>query len=266
MNLTSCIDMKRTCLVFAALLLTFLVAEARTVKKVYEIDDFTGIKATSAFQLTVEKSEDFSVEIEITEEFLPYLLVKNRGGVLELSFARLPFNLRQKDRRKVAQAVIKMPVLTQVVLSGASSLSSNDQFANAMNKFLIDLKGASTIHNLNVNTPDVVIRMTGASRARLGLRVSDVNAELNGASRLEVTGEASDVKIKVNGASRFAADSFDVEEATVVASGASNVDIRPSRSLVVELSGASKCRYYGDYEDLKVRAEKVSGASSLKHE
>ena len=248
------------------MLLTFLMADARTVKKVYEIDDFTGIKATSAFQVTVEKSKDFSVEIEITEEFLPFLLVKNRGGVLELSFTKLPFKLRQKDRNKVAQAIVKMPVLTQVVLSGASSLGSNDQFTNAMNKFLIDLKGASIIHNLNVKAPDVVIRMAGASKAVLSLRASDVDADLNGASRLEVTGEATDVKIKAKGASRFDAEEFDVEDATVVASGASNVDIRPSRSLDVDLSGASKCRYYGDYEDLKVKAGKVSGASTLKHE
>ena len=55
--------MRRICLVFAALLLTFTMADARTVTKVYEIDDFTGIKASGSFQVTVEKSKDFGVEI-----------------------------------------------------------------------------------------------------------------------------------------------------------------------------------------------------------
>lgn len=260
------IDMKRTILVIAALLLAFLAADARTVKKVYEIDDFTGIKATNAFQITVEKSDEFRVEIEITEEFLPFLLVKNRGGVLELSFTKLPFKLRQKDRSKVAQAIVRMPVLTQVVLSGASSLNSNDQFTNAMNKFLIDLKGGSVIHNLNVKAPDVEINMAGASKAVLSLKASDVDADLSGASRVELTGETLDLDIELSGASRFDGEEFEVQDATVKASGASNVDIRPTSSLNVELSGASKCRYYGDYEDLKVKAERVSGASSLKHQ
>lgn len=258
--------MRRICLVFAALLLTFTMADARTVTKVYEIDDFTGIKASGSFQVTVEKSKDFGVEIEISEEFLPYLLVKNRGGILELSFTKLPFRMRQKERTKVAQAIVRMPVLTQVVLSGASTFNSNDNFSNAMNKFLIDLKGGSTIHNLSLKAPDVTIKLAGASKAILSLRSSDVVAELSGASRIEVTGESSALEVKLTGASRLDAEDFEVEEAKVRASGASNVDIRPVSSLVVELSGASKCRYYGDYDDLKVKAEKVSGASTLKHQ
>lgn len=258
--------MKRTCFLLAAMLLTFFLADARTVKKVYEIDDFTGIKATEAFQVTVEKSKDFGVEIEISEEFLPFLLVKNRGGVLELSFTKLPFKLRQKERNKVAQAVIKMPVLTQVILSGAASLVSNDQFSNAMNKFLIDLKGASTIHNLNIKAPDVEINLAGASKAVISLRSSDVDADLAGASRLEVTGEAVNLNLKLARASRFDGEDFEVEEASVQAGGASNVDIRPVKVLQVELSGASKCRYYGDYEELTVKAEKLTGASSLKRQ
>jgi len=258
--------MKRTFVVLAAMLLTFMMADARTVKKVYEIDDFTGIKASSAFQVTVEKSKDFNVEIEITEDFLPFLLVKNRGGVLELSFTKLPFKLRQKNRSKVVQAVVRMPVLTQVILSGASSLNSNDQFSNAMNKFLIDLKGGSTIHNLNVKAPDVEIKLAGASKAVISLRASDVDVDLAGASRIEVIGEAEELDVEISGASRFDGEEFEVQEVSVKASGASSADVLPVRELEVELAGASKCRYYGDYPELSVKTEKISGASSLKHQ
>ena len=114
--------MKRTCVVLAAILLSFLMADARTVKKSYDIDDFTGIRVTSAFEVVLEHSKDYKVEIEISEEFLPFLLVKNRGGVLELNFTRLPFRLKQKNRSKVAQAVISMPDSSGLVSS--SSLSS----------------------------------------------------------------------------------------------------------------------------------------------
>lgn len=124
--------MKRICVVLAAILLTFLMADARTVKKVYDFDDFTGIRATNAFEVVLEHSKDFKVEIEISEEFLPFLLVKNRGGILELNFTRLPFRLKQKNRNKVVQAVISMPELTYIELSGASKLSCNDQFTNTM--------------------------------------------------------------------------------------------------------------------------------------
>lgn len=248
------------------MLLTFFLADARTVKKVYEIDDFTGIKATEAFQVTVEKSKDFGVEIEISEEFLPFLLVKNRGGVLELDFTRLPFRLRQKARSKVAQAVISLPDLTYIEMAGASQLISNDQFTNAMEKITIDLKGGSNIKNLNIKAPEVEIKLAGASKAVLSLRSGDVDADLSGASRLNISGEASEFDVTAKGASRVSASDFDVEDVSVVAAGASHADVRAARNLTVDLSGASKCRYYGDDENLKVRADNVTGASSIKHE
>lgn len=257
--------MKRIWLLIAALFLSVLVVDARTVKKVYEIDDFTGINATSAFEVTLEHSDDFRVEIEISEEFLPFLLVKNKGGVLELSFTRLPFRLKQKNRNKVVQAVIQMPVLTSVTLSGASSLTSNDQFTNAMNKFTVDLRGGSSINNLNVKTPEVIVKLSGASKAVMSLRSSDVDANLSGASRLELTGETAEFDVVASGASKVDAREFEAMDAEVKASGASNVDVLITESLAVELSGASKCRYWGDSEYIKIKADKVNGASSLKH-
>ncbi|MBR0223723.1 MAG: DUF2807 domain-containing protein [Bacteroidales bacterium] len=258
--------MKRTCVVLAAILLSFLVADARTVKKVYDIDDFTGIRVTNAFEVVLEHSKDYKVEIEITEDFLPFLLVKNRGGVLELDFTRLPFRLRQKARSKVAQAVISLPDLTYIEMAGASQLISNDQFTNAMEKITIDLKGGSNIKNLNIKAPEVEIKLAGASKAVLSLRSGDVDADLSGASRLNISGEASEFDVTAKGASRVSASDFDVEDVSVVAAGASHADVRAARNLTVDLSGASKCRYYGDDENLKVRADNVTGASSIKHE
>lgn len=258
--------MKRTFVVLAALLLTFLMADARTVKKSYEIDDFTGIKATNAFEVIVERADEFKVEIEISEEFLPFLLVKNRGGVLELNFTRLPFRLKQMNRNKIVRAVIALPELTYIDLSGASKLSSNDQFTNTMNRFSVSLKGGSEITNLNVKAPEMDIKLAGASKALMSLRCSDISAELGGASRLEMSGESTDVNLKVAGASRVRASELDAEDVEVKAAGASNVEVRVSRVLTVELSGASKCKYYGDDENLNIRADKIKGASSLKHE
>ena len=258
--------MKRTLVVLAALLLSFLMADARTVKKSYEIDDFNGIKATSAFEVIVEHSEEYKVEIEISEEFLPFLLVKNRGGVLELNFTRLPFRLKQMNRNKIVRATIALPELTYIELSGASQLSSNDQFNCTMNRFTVDLKGGSEITNLNVKSPEMDIRLAGASKALMSVRCSDISAELGGASRLEISGETVDLNLKVTGASRVRASELDAEDVDVVAKGASSVDVRVSEALTVDLAGASKCKYYGGDENLKLRADNIKGASSLKHE
>ena len=258
--------MKRVCFLLAALFLSVLMMDARTVKRVYDIDDFTGLNITNAFDVTVEHADEFRVEIEVTEEFLPYLVVKNRGGVLELNFTRLPFRLRQKARNRIAQAVIWMPTLTYVSLSGASKMNCNDQFANTMNKFAVTLKGGSVISNLNMRAPDVEIKLAGASKAVMNLVTSDIDADLSGASRLELTGEAVDFNVTAKGASRVDASQFEAEDVDVIAAGASSVDVHATQALAVNLTGASKCRYFGDSEYLKIRAEKVAGASSFKHQ
>jgi hypothetical protein len=250
----------------AAVLLTFLTAEAGTVKKVFEIDDFTGISATDNFEVTLVLGDTFRIEVEVTDEFLPYVVVKNNSGVLDLRFSKLPFKLRQKERKKVAKAVVQLPKLTYISLSGASKLSSSDRFSNAMNKIELRIAGASSISNLSVQAPDVDIQVSGASKATLSVRGSDVRAEVSGASTLDVVGHAVDYRVNVSGSSRVKGEDFEVEEADVTASGASSVDVLPMRALSVDLSGASKCRYHGESEDLHLKSMKVSGTSSIKQE
>jgi hypothetical protein len=256
--------MKKTLFLLVALCLTIALADARTVRKVYEIDDFTALNVTNAFEVTLEHADEFRVEIEISEEFLPYLLVKNRGGVLELNFTRLPFRLKQKARSRIAQAIVRMPVVTDITLSGASKLSCNDQFSNTMNRFSIDLRGGSQITNLNVKAPEVAIKLAGASKAVVSLRSSDVDVDLSGASKLEVEGDTQELDVKVSGASTVSAENFDAADVSVIAKGASKVDVMVTETLSVTLSGASKCRYYGDSDYVKVKADQIGGGSSLK--
>ena len=256
--------MKKTLLLLVALCLTIALADARTVRKVYDFDDFTALNVTNAFDVTLEHGDEYRVEIEITEEFLPYLLVKNRGGVLELNFTRLPFRLKQKARSRIAQATVRMPVLTDVTLSGASKLTCNDQFSNTMNRFNIDLRGGSQITNLNIKAPEVVIKLAGASKAVLSVRSSDVDVDLAGASRLNIEGDTQEFDVKASGASTVNADEFDAADVSVIAKGASKVDVMVTESLSVSLAGASKCRYYGDSDYVKVKADQIGGGSSLK--
>ena len=256
--------MKKSILVLAAFLFTFVLADADTVKKTYKMDGFSGIQADDAFVIVVERSDQFKIEVEITEEFLPYLVVKNRAGILEFSFSKLPMKLKQKNRKKVAKAVIQLPELTYVGLAGASTLSSNDQFSSPMQPFAIELSGGSDITNLNVEAPEVSVKLSGASKAIVSFRSSDAKADLTGASRLDVVGRTVDFTVKVNGASKVNAEAFEAKNVDVKAAGASTVRVCPVEELTVELGGASKCEYYGDSEDLRIKSDKIGGASTLK--
>ena len=255
--------MKRAFIILSALFLSF-VADAGTIKKVYEIDGFTGISVSDGFAITIEKASAFRVEIEVTEEFLPYVAVKNRSGVLELSFDKLPSRLKQKNRSKVAMAVIRMPELTMLTANGGSSVSSIGTFSDPMNSFSLELGGGSSVNGLDLKTPDIHIELAGASRAEINMVSGDVSAKLGGASKLNLSGDASSLTLSVSGASRVDADELKAEEIEVKAGGASSVSVRPADKLKVDLSGASRCVYYSDNEDLKLNLEKIAGASSIK--
>ena len=256
--------MKKTILALAVLLFACTLADAGTVKKTFKMDGFSGIQADDAFEIVVEQSDNFKIEVEITEEFLPYLVVKNRAGIVEFSFSKLPMKLKQKNRNKVAKAVIQLPELNYVGLTGASTLSSNDQFSSAMQTFAIELSGGSDITNLNVEAPEVDVKLSGASKAIVSFRSSDVKADLTGASRLDVVGRTTDFTVKVNGASKVNAEAFEAKNVEVKAAGASTVRVCPVEELTVDLGGASKCEYYGDSEELRIKSDKIGGASTLK--
>lgn len=256
--------MKKIVLALAALLLTFAVAEADTVKKSFKMDGFSGIQADDAFEIIVEQSDNYKIEIELTSEFVPYLVVKNRAGIVELSFSKLPMKLKQKNRNKVAKAVIKLPELHYVGLTGASRLSSNDQFTSPMHSFSMDLSGGSEVSNLNIDAPDVDLKISGASKAVVSFRSSNVKAELSGASRLDVVGRTADFTVRATGASKVNAEAFESQSIDVKANGASRVNVLPVFELRVDLAGASKCVYYGDSEELRIKSDKIGGASTLK--
>lgn len=256
--------MRKIVLALTALLFTFAVAEADTVKKTIKMDGFSGIQADDAFEIIVEHSDSYKIEIELTSEFVPYLLVKNRAGIVELSFSKLPMKLKQKNRSKVAKAVIKLPELHYVGLTGASTLSSNDQFTSPMHSFSMELSGGSEVSNLNIDAPDVDVKISGASRAVVSFRSSNVKAELAGASRLDVVGRTADFTVKASGASKVNAEAFEAQNIDVKANSASKVSVLPVFELSVEMSGASKCEYYGDSEELRIKSDKIGGASTLK--
>jgi hypothetical protein len=257
--------MKKTLFALAALLLSFFVADAdNTVVKTFKMDGFSGIQADDAFEIIVEHSDSYKIEVELTEDFVPYLVVRNRAGILELGFSKLPLKLKQKDRKKVAKAIIKMPELHYVGLSGASTLKSNDEFTSPMQSFSIELSGGSDITNLNINAPDVTVKLSGASKAIVSFRSSDVKADLTGASRLDVVGRTEDFFVHANGASKVNAEAFEAQNVDAKVAGASRVNVCPVRELSVELAGASKCEYYGNSEELNIKSEKIGGASTLK--
>jgi len=226
-------------------------------KETRSVSGFTGINASSAFDITVTKGDTESLVIEAADDVMPYIRSEVRNGILHLY---LDSNRLRNIRSLKASIVMKN--LDKVTLSGASKLTADDLFT--ADKFMIDCSGASkmaanvTANQLNVKLSgasnlqikanvngDAGMDMSGASKVKGDLKANDVKINFSGACSAELSGSANDLKIDTSGASKIKADNFAVKTATVRSSGSSNVTVNASDALKVNASGVASIDYKG---------------------
>ena len=299
--------MKKTLLTTLAVILALVPALAGTISKSYELKDFTGISATHVFQVDLRPSSTFSVKIEAPDYLEPYLNVRVDHKQLILSIKDLPkaVNRRLSDEKSgFLRAVVTMPVLESVSLSGAAKLQADGVFPDLGGRpFRLSLSGATHADGLAVSSDRTEIKLSGAShaslkgsydkvgleasgasKARLGVKSPSVDAELSGSARLDLEGEFDRVSIEASGASQAELQSsVTVSSLDIECSGASSVESRQAKAMDVnvELSGASKCRvaalrrlsveasgastcYYEGGPDTSIEAVQISRGSTLK--
>lgn len=115
---------------------------------------------------------------------------------------------------------------------------------------------------IRVSAPDIdELEVSGVANVTLNdLKNGGLEIDASGASKIKVTGETMKFVVDVSGATKVDGESFQAENATVEASGASHVKVNVSGNLRADTSGASSVVYYGTPKDI---VKKTSGASSV---
>ena len=264
--------MKRVTLVLAVACLTTAVMFGQK-KETRPVSGFTGIDASSAFEITVAKGNTESLAIEADDAVMPQVRSEVRNGVLYLYLD----DAKKVKNIKTLKASVVMKNLDRVTLSGACKFTANDLFTP--DRFKGDCSGASSI-SLHLNTGQLDIDVSGASKIQLKANVTgDARLDVSGASKIqgdlrasnvklnssgvcsaELTGSASDIKIDISGTSNIKGENFEVKTATVESSGTSNVSLNVTDVLKVNSSGASNVNYKGS----PAIEAKTGGASKIK--
>jgi len=177
-----------------------------------DLRDFKGVDVSGVFQVEITSQKDFGVEIEADDNLIPLIKTQVRGGVLHI----------ETDGRISTSNPLKVRV---------SAPDIND----------IDASGVAKVSLSAVNTDELRIHTSGASK-------------------VNVNGEAAKLFVKVSGASKIEADSLKAIDAEINASGASNVSVFASGELLTDASGASKITYSGNPKSIDKHS---SGASSV---
>ncbi len=222
-----------------------------TTEVEFNVTNFKGIDAYSIFDIQVVKSNTPSVKITIDKSLEKILDVQVTNGILELGLHK------GRHTINVLKAVICMPDLQSVELSGACNVKSSDTFMPQ--RFKAELNGSSSL-DLKLQTALAKFDLSGASHADLFMESKDIAIDASGSCNLHMNGSANNLKISSSGACRIDGLNLKVSDVDIESSGSSNITLQVENKLSADASGASTIRYIGK----PVVNIETSGSSSVK--
>ncbi|MBN2658341.1 MAG: DUF2807 domain-containing protein [Spirochaetales bacterium] len=221
---------------------------------IYDIDNFNAIDGSASFILEVKQSDRFSVVVFAEKSIASKILVEKRGRTLSLGMK--PFS--GLSWSKSPRAVITMPRLDSVELSGASSMIAAGFRGDG--DFSADISGSSSLEiDTTANRAD--FELSGASELRAVLESPEVYLDISGSSDIELIGLGKNLEADLDGASSGNLKEFKISSASVELSGSSDLAILLNGKLDLDASGASSLNYSGD---VILGSIELSGASSMK--
>ena len=275
--------MKKTLLTIIAFAFA-VCASAGTVTKSFDnLKKFNGIQICDAFKATLVQGDEYKAVVTIDTELEEYLDVSVVGNLLYVRLRERDFKTKIRNlNRKTMNVTITAPVLSQIHLTGSASLVSTDLWTSPMEKFILELSGASKAEKLRIEGSELKAGISGASNAAVTGDFESVDVEIGGASALFLIGNYDEVNVDAAGTSKVSfigsagaiesvctgssfldALELKVNEADIKCSGASKATIDVSDRLDVTLKGASTCQYRSGSESLSVVPD-ISRASSFK--
>jgi hypothetical protein len=218
-------------IVLVSLFLVPVVGCGSMRTQTYDYTDFTRVDVGYAFRVEITRSDSYSISITAPENVFNVIQVSKVGETLKIGLTA-PVPMRG------AKAEITMPDLRALNLSGATKGTiTNFSSSNDLN---LEMSGASSLEG-DIQAGDTVVRLSGASKAKLEGSGKDINVNASGASSIDLS-------------------RFPVNNAQVLLSGASNGTVNLNGRLDADLSGASKLSYIGEPTMGNIN---TSGASTI---
>ncbi len=186
----------------------------------YNFVDFNDVMISSAFKVEVTQASLYSISVTVDADKMELINVTKDGNqlIIGINPHLVPVDFH------TLEAKITMPDITGLTLSGATSCN---------------LQGFSFSHELSLN-------LSGASKLSGDLDTGDVGFIVSGASTVQIKGTANDMLADISGASSMRLSDFEVNNANISLSGASNGTVKLDGTLDASLSGASKLTYIGN--------------------
>lgn len=110
------------------------------------------------------------------------------------------------------------------------------------NESNLDASGAASVA-LDGDLGDVDADFSGTSNVTMTGNYSVFDVDLSGAASLTVSGKANSLNVDASGAGNLKAQELVAAEVSVSGSGATNIVVRPTEKISIDISGACRLRY-----------------------
>jgi hypothetical protein len=195
-------------------------------------NDFSKIDISGAYKIHLKQDSSLAISITGDDNLLKYVSTSVEGDKLIIKTKK---TLCFDDSLVVNIGIRK---LEELKASGAVEVSSTGK----------------------INTGDLSIHLSGATKVNLDLNAANVNSHGSGVSELNLTGQAATHQVEFSGVGKINAYDFVVGEYTIRTSGASHCKINVLKTLNIHSSGASEVKYKGSPSTIN---NDKSGASNV---
>lgn len=231
----------------AVMLAALLPVSAKRLER--DLDKFTKIRVTSAYDVKYVQGDKYKVVIEGEEEqCMECTETRVTGdGVLEIRPTKKfgLFGDEEKNDKAAWKITVTAPTLEGIECSGASDFYTDESLD--VSSFSIEISGASDAVLGTVVCDELEIKASGASdlNIRKSAKVKSASLKASGSSDIIVNElSGNEIDADVSGSSDVRFNHVSIKNALVNASGSADVVLRGTiNNLTQDASGAASIRY-----------------------
>lgn len=204
---------------FLSMMLALAALNMQAGKRVYKVDKFTGIEASSIVNVTYVEGSTYEVVAEGEDENIAKYQVKVSNSVVSISSNEEKNKTIKGEKGINVHFTVTAPSLNKVVLSGMSGFTAEHI---ATERLKLDVSGMSSVTCRQVEAETVKADISGMSGLNLTADCKDVDIDVRGMSQATLQVDCKKLKADVSGMSK-ATLTGSAEETDLDASGLSHI-------------------------------------------
>ncbi len=197
------------------------------------VDDFSKLELKGTFKVIISQDSFSMMKITADENVIKQVKSRVSGKTLHVEL----------DKKLCDSGVVEIALSSKMW----ESIEASGEF---------DITGANVI-----NTDNLDIDLSGASKINLNLMVSRLKTKASGSSEIILSGQARQHIINLSGSNSTEAFDFIVSDYKIETSGSSKLNINVLNNLEVKSSGVSDISYKGTPKNI---SNSKSGSAILK--